>query len=195
MKKLIAPALLALLLAGCATATKMEGDQVVNHRMAVKVTEAWNKIALPGSNEPFDMWTQEGVTLDHLRLWAGLKPGQPLITKPYLPGGQTAPRVPTFADGMAPDQLVNLFELLYSIDGSRVSMARIEPASFAGEKGLRFEFTVARKSDDLQLRGVGWLAVKNGELFAATFVAPRLNFYPRLAPKAEAIVASARIRG
>jgi hypothetical protein len=32
------------------------------------------------------------------------------------------------------------------------------------------------------------------ELYAATFVAPRLSFYQRLLPMAEAVVQSARIR-
>ena len=35
---------------------------------------------------------------------------------------------------------------------------------------------------------------KGDELYAATFVAPRLAFYPRLLPQAQQVVASARIR-
>lgn len=194
MKKLLV-LVLAAMLAACAGITKVEGDQVVNGRLAVKLPDAWNKIAFAGDRQPYDLWTQEGITLDHLRLWAAVKPGEALMTKPHVPAGKTAPRLPTYADGMAPDQLVNLFEVLYSADGSLVTMTRVEPAPFAGEKGVRFEFTVARKSDDVQMRGVGWVAVRKGELFAATFVAPRLAFFPRLLPKAEGVVASAQIKG
>jgi hypothetical protein len=39
------------------------------------------------------------------------------------------------------------------------------------------------------------VSVRKNELFAATFVAPRLAFYPRLLPKAEAVVRSAEIKG
>jgi hypothetical protein len=73
-------------------------------------------------------------------------------------------------------------------------MTRIEPGQFAGEKGLRFEFSVARKRDDVQLLGVGWVVVRNQELFAATFVAPKLAFFPRLMPMAEAVVKTARVK-
>jgi hypothetical protein len=195
MKKILA-IVLAALVAGCAGVVKVEGDQVVNNRMSVKLPDAWNKFSAPGTAQPFDSWTQEGMTLDHLRLWAGIKPGQALIMKPpSSPSQQTAPRIPTYTQGMAPDQLVSLFETMYAIDGSHVTMSRVEPTVFAGEKGVRFEFAVVRKGDDVQLKGVGWVAVRKDELFAATFVAPRLAFFPRLLPKAEGVVNSAVIRG
>jgi hypothetical protein len=186
--------LFALLLAACSSIVKVEGDQVVNNRMAVKLTDAWNKIPV---KQPFDAWTQEGIPLDHLRFWAAVKPGEAMITVApgMLAAGQKAARVPTFAAGLAPDQLVNLFEVLYSVDGSIVKVTKVGPGLFAGEKGIRFEFAVTRKSDDVQLLGTGWVSVRNNELFAATFVAPRLAFYPRLLPKAEQVVATAHIKG
>jgi hypothetical protein len=196
MKKLAVLVLLAAFLTACTSIVKVEGDQVVNNRMTVKVTEAWNKVSLAGDQQPYDMWTQEGITLDHLRMWAAIKSGQPMMTAPRssVPAGRTAPRVPTFVSGMAADQLINLFEVMYSADGSIVKMTRIEPGQFAGEKGLRFEFSVARKRDDVQLLGVGWVVVRNQELFAATFVAPKLAFFPRLMPMAEAVVKTARVK-
>lgn len=196
MKKLVIVLLVALL-AGCAAVVKVEGDQVVNNRLSVKLPEAWNKLNQYGAQQPYETWTQEGAALDQLRFWAGVQPGQALMTLPpaSVPAGQKAPRVPTFAAGMTPDQLVSLFELMYSADGSRFKATRVETGTFAGEKGVRFEFTLARKRDDLQLNGTGWVAVRNNELFAATFVAPQLAYWRKLAPKAEAVVASARIKG
>lgn len=194
--KLLFVFVLAAFLAGCAGVVKVEGDQVVNGRMTVKVTEAWNKVSVAGNAQPFDVWTQEGLSLDHLRLWAAVKTGQSLITLPpgSTPAGQKAPRLPTYRAGMPPDELVGLFELMYSADGSIFSMSKVEPTRFAGESGVRFEFTVLRKRDDVPLRGVGWIAVNNNELFAASFVAPRLSFFPRLLPRAESIVETARIK-
>jgi hypothetical protein len=193
MKKLLAILIVALL-TGCAAVVKVEGDQVVNERMNVKLSEAWNKLANYGVKQPYEVWTQDGPSLDHLRFWAGIQSGQALMATPNVPSGQKAPRVPTYASGMAPDQLVNLFEILYSADGSMVKMTKVEPAPFAGEQGVRFEFTIARKRDDLELRGVGWMAVRKNELYAATFVAPRLAYFAKLLPKAESVVASARIK-
>ena len=201
MRKMLA-LLLALLLAACANVSRMHGEQVVNDRLAVHLTDAWNKVSDPWDVDPYDTWTQEGIPLDHLRLWGGVRPGQPLMTKPAVfSRAEDAKdrRVPTFRVGLPPERLVSLFEELYATAGT-VTVTRMEPAMFAGQKGERFEFTLARRSDDLDMQGVGWVAVRQDatwgeELYAATFVAPRLSFYQRLLPMAEAVVKSARIRG
>jgi hypothetical protein len=201
MKKVIA-LLLAVLLAACANVSRMDGEQVVNDRLAVHLTDAWNKVSDPWEVDPYDTWTQEGIPLDHLRLWGGVRPGQPLMTKPAVfsrAADAKDRRVPTFRVGLTPERLVSLFEELYATAGA-VTVTRMEPAMFAGQKGVRFEFTLARRSDDLDMQGVGWVAVRQDatwgeELYAATFVAPRLSFFQRLLPMAEAVVKSARIRG
>jgi hypothetical protein len=199
--RFLATLLLALTLAACSTVSKMEGDQVVNERLAVHVSSAWNKISDPWEGDPYDTWTQEGLPLDHLRFWGGVKPGQPLMTKPmlFLRDGEKAPRLPTFKVGLPTEKLVNLFEELYATAGT-VTVTKVEPTMFAGQKGVRFEFTLARRNDDLELRGVAWIAVKpdkeQGEqLYAASFVAPKTSFFPRLLPMAEAVVRTARIKG
>jgi hypothetical protein len=191
MKKLLA-LLLALVLAGCASVVKVEGEQTLNNKLAVKLPEAWNRLSYPG--QPYEVWTQEGASLDQLRMWAGLPAGKEIVTLPSAPMGQKAARVPTFTADMAPDQLVGLFEVMYAADGSQVKITRIEPASFAGASGVRFEFMVIAKRTDLQVRGMGWAAVRNNELYAATYHAPDLAFFKRLAPKAEAVVKTALIR-
>lgn len=183
---------LALLLAGCAVVVKVEGDQTLNNKMAVKLPEAWNRLNYPG--QPYEVWTQEGDSIDQLRFWAGVAAGKQIVTLPAAPMGQTAPRVPTFTGNMTPDELVSLFEIMYSADGSQVKVTKIEPGTFAGAKGVRFELLVTAKKTDLQVRGVGWAAVRNNELYAATYTAPDLAFFKRLAPKAEAVVKTAAIK-
>ena len=200
--KLLLSIVAALLLAACASVNRMEGDQLVNDRLLVHVTSAWNRIADPWEGDPYDTWTQEGLPLDHLRFWGGVRPGQPLMTKPMVflrNDDQKERRVPTFRAGLPPEKLVNLFEELYANAGA-VTITRVEPAVFAGLKGVRFEFTLERRRDDLSMRGVGWVAVRpdreyGEELYAATFVAPSASFFPRLLPKAEAVVKTARIKG
>lgn len=195
MKKIICAALIALLSA-CTSIVKVEGDQVVNGRLAVRVTEAWNKVSAPGNPQPYETWTQEGLPLDHLRLWAALRDGQSLVTPPKNAANTaTPPRLPTFTRGMQADALVQLFEILYSQDGSIVTMNKVEPATFAGEPGVHFEFSLTRKGDGVEMKGLGWASVRKDELYAASFVAPKKSFFPRLAPKAEGIIRTARIQG
>ncbi len=202
MRRVLAVLLLAVSLTACTTVHKMHGDQVVNERLAVHVSDAWNKVVDPWEGDPYDTWTQEGLTLDHLRFWGGVQPGQALMTKPMVfsraPDARE-PRVPTFRMGLTPEKLVSLFEELYATAGV-VTVTRVDPAVFAGQPGVRFEFTLERRRDDLTMRGVGWVAVRPSatvgeELYAATFVAPRASFFERLLPMAEAVVKTARIKG
>ena len=201
MKKLLVLLSCVAALSGCMSVARMQGDQAVNGKLVVHVSDAWNKIHDPGDIDPFDTWTREGLPLDHLRFWGGLKPGDTLMTRPmvYLRNeDQKRQRVPTFRAGLPPEKLVNLFEELYANSGA-VTVTRVDPVTFAGQKGVRFEFTLARRADYLTMRGVGWVAVKrdaaNGdELYAATFVAPKLAFFDRLLPSAEAVVKTARVK-
>jgi hypothetical protein len=64
-----------------------------------------------------------------------------------------------------------------------------------GEKGVHFAFSMTRKSDDVEMKGLGWQAVHQGKLFPASFVAPKKSFLPRLAPKAESVAKSAKVQG
>ena len=201
MMKSAVALLLALALAACTTIYRREGDELVGERLAVHVSQAWNKVSDPWNVDPYETWTQDGLPLDTLRLWGGLRPGQPLMTKDAVfsrAADARDPRVPTFQAGRGPEKLVSLFEELYATKGT-VNITRVEPALFAGHKGVRFEFTLARRADDLDMRGVGWFAVRSDptwgeELYAATFVAPKLAFFDRLLPMAEAVVKTARIQ-
>jgi hypothetical protein len=200
--KILLSLLLALLLAACTSISRMDGDQVVNERLSVHVSQAWNRVSDPWEVPPYDTWTQEGIPLDHLRIWGGIRPGQAIMVN-YPEYSREADarqrRVPRFRAGLTPEKLVSLFEEFYATAGT-VAITKVEPTVFAGQKGVRFEFTLARRRDDLNLRGVGWVAVRpdptyGEELYAATFVAPRLSFYQRLLPMAEEVVKTARIKG
>lgn len=201
MMQRLAIVVLALALAACANVSRMQGEQVVNERLALQVTDAWNKVSDPWDTDPYDTWTQEGIPLDHLRIWGGVRPGQPLMTRPAVfsrAADAKEPRVPTFQPGLRPEKLVSLFEQLYANAGT-VTITKLEPTVFAGQKGVRFEFTLDRRRDDLSMLGVGWVAVRpdpvwGEELYAATFVAPKLSFFGRLLPMAEAVVKTAHLR-
>ena len=199
--RVLATLLLALCLGACTIMTRVQGDEVVNDRLVVHVDQAWNEVHDPWSGELYDTWTQEGMPLDQLRLWGGVRPGQTLMNRVvhYSRGADSKdPRVPTFKPGLGPEMLVNLFEQLYENEGE-VQVTKIDRGNFAGMPGVRFEFTLDRRADDLVLKGVGWAAVRQGadggeELYAATFVAPQLAFFDRLLPHAEAVVDTARIK-
>lgn len=182
----------ALALAGCAAIQKVEvGEVTVKERLAVTVDTPWNQFASGmGDNTP--TWTKEGITIDALQFYVGIHDGALLAPQPKDQKG-VAPLV--FKSSMQAEQVVALFQSLKTLDGSAFTLEKIAPAEFVGAKGFRFEYTLTRKVDDVRLQGVGWGAIKNGELFLLNYAAPRLRFFGAYLPQAEAIARSARVKG
>jgi hypothetical protein len=100
-------------------------------------------------------------------------------------GRSKKPKMPVFKTGLRPDQWVGLLETVYASDGSLVTMDKVEPSTWAGTKAVRFEFSMTRKNDDLNFRGVGWATEQDQHFFqpssqrlACTFTSsccPKLN--------------------
>jgi hypothetical protein len=181
---------LALLLAACATKPMKvgPGEAVVADKVALRIDGAWNQ--LPTQMGPWTLWTHDGLALDELRFWTGLKDGEAIAS----PMGKDQ-RPLAFKASMQPHELVALFGSLHSRDGSAFTLDRLEPAEFVGAKGFRFQYTVVRKTDDVKLSGVGWGAVHNNQLYAMTFTAPRAGFFGRHEKGVEQIAKSARLKG
>ena len=192
MKQLLAAALLTLMLGACVSVSKVEGDRVVGERLNLHLTGAWNHINAPGLG-PAQTWTMEGIHVDQLLVYSGLKSSEAIHAQPHGGPGSKA-KVFTFRADMQPDEIAALFEGMLTRDGSSYKLAKLEPATFGGQKGFRFEYALIRKLDNVQLSGVGYGAVSRGELFALVYMAPRLGFFARHAPAVNAIASSARIR-
>jgi hypothetical protein len=95
---------------------------------------------------------------------------------------------------MQPDEIVTLFEGMLTRDGSRFRLLKLQPSAFGGGKGFRFDYALTRKVDNVQLSGVGYSTVSDGELFAMVYMAPRLAFFERHADGVEEIAKSARVK-
>jgi hypothetical protein len=188
MRSLLAVLVLAVL-SGCATVNKMEsGDQTVGERMTLHLEGAWNHVAVPGQG-PAQTWTMEGLPVDTLLIYSGLKDGEALHRPGY--GGQKSFN---FRASMQPHEIVGLYEGMLTIDGSQFQLGKLEPATFGGEKGFRFEYTLTRKVDGVTLSGIGYSTVSKGELFALLYQAPRLTFFARHKDRVEQIARSARVK-
>lgn len=179
-------------LAGCAQLSHVaSGDVTIKQRLVVTVDRPWNQFdRVAGDATP--TWTQEGINVDTLRFHVGLKDGDLIAPTPPEPKGQ---KPLAFRATMQPNEVVALFEAYYSRGGSSFTLDKVSPSTFIGQNGFMFEFSSIRKSDEVRLRGVGWGAVRNGELFVITYTAPRLAFFPRGVVSATAIAKSARVSG
>lgn len=182
--------LVLLALSGCVSIDKVEkGDRSVGDRLSVKIEGAWNHINAPGMG-PAQHWTMEGLLVDQLLLFSGIKDGQAV----HAPQPGTEKKTFSFRSSMQPDEIVAMFEGVMTRDGSRFSLVKMEPVTFGGRKGFRFDYTLTRKRDSVLLNGFGYGAVSKGELFAILYQAPRLHFYPMYSARADQISRSATIK-
>jgi hypothetical protein len=191
-RALVPALLLVVVLAGCAVVSKVEtGETLVRNRLAVQVTSPWNRFER-GQTDNTATWTVEGLYVDALQFYVGIKDGQ-LIAP--TPGDRKDVQPLVFKASMRPADVVALYQGLLTRDGSSFTLDRIEAAEFVASPGFRFEYSLVRKVDDVRLRGVAWGAVRNGELFLIHYSAPRLAFYSKHVAEVEAIARSARVKG
>jgi hypothetical protein len=84
---------------------------------------------------------------------------------------------------------------MYAIDGSAVTLDKVEPTNFGGQPGIRVEFSIVVRGSSLQLKGAAWAAEHKGQFYATSFVAPRLGIFPRYLPYVQDVAKSAVIKG
>jgi hypothetical protein len=181
---------LVILLSGCASTIKMveSGDRAVGERMFINIQGNWNHFDLPAL-KPAEVWTMEGLSIDELTLYAGIKDGEALNAK----GNPDQKKRTLFRGAMQTEEIITLFENKLTQDGSTFKLVKLEPYPFGGKKGFRFEYERIRRLDHVQQRGVGFGAIDNGELFALIYHAPRLTFFPRHQQRVEDIAKSVSI--
>jgi hypothetical protein len=185
-------AVVALVLSGCASVVKVEsGQQTIGERLTVHLDGAWNRISAPGLG-PAETWTMEGLPVDQLAIFSGLKDGEAIHPESHTAASKL--KSFQFRSGMQAEDIAALFEGALTRDGSRFKLVNLEPITFGGVKGVKFEYALTRKIDNVQLSGVGYVAVSRGELFAIVYSAPRLAFFSRHIAKVEQISRSARIK-
>jgi hypothetical protein len=75
MKKLLLLPL-SCLLAACVSAVKVDsGERAIGERLAFNIDGAWNQINAPGIG-PAQVWTMEGLPIDQLLVYSGIKDGE-----------------------------------------------------------------------------------------------------------------------
>jgi hypothetical protein len=191
MKRLLLLAFLATLLTSCGSVRKIESGAVtVGERLSIQIEGNWNHVDFPNI-KPAQIWTMEGVTIDELLIYAGIRDGQ--VMHPET-GIHAKRKSVAFRATMPLEEVVSMFEALLTRDDSTFKLTRVEPYPFAGRKGIRFEYERIRKSDNVVQSGMGYAAVDQGELFALIYQAPRLTFYPRHQARVAAMAKSVVLR-
>ena len=129
-----------------------------------------------------------------LLVYSGIKEGEEITANTVAGRPEAERKTIKFRAAMQPDEVVSMFEAMFTRDGSTFKLEKLEPASFGGVKGFRFEYTFTRKVDGAQLRGLGYGVVDRDTLFAMVYMAPRLTFFPRHQARVEQMASSAKLK-
>ena len=183
--------ILVLLLSACASVKKIEsGDHLVGERMSLKIEGLWNHLDYPW-DQPAQVWTMEGFTIDVLFIYSGIKNEERMHP---ANSSNVYKKDFVFRSSMQTEEIASLFEGVFSRDGSSFKLIKLEPYIFAGRKGFRFEYERTRKFDNVRQLGVAYGAVDRGELFALVYNAPRLTFFPRHKERVERMARSVSLK-
>lgn len=181
---------MVVLLASCANVTKIGPGKVsVNEKMVTQLDKAWNRIDVPGKGK-VEIWTADGLPLDRLTFYPAIGDGEALAELQDRKEKQQ----PRFHVGMPPHEIVELFEAVAAADGSTFRLDKLSPTPFAGGDGFRFDYSILRKQDEVELKGIAYGVVQHGKLFLMTFSAPKTHYFGKHLSSVESIAGSVQIR-
>lgn len=194
MRRLMITAAAVALLAAPAFAYKL-----VTHGIRVPVAKSlmtvappidWNRMqSRPGRNA--EAWTLDGMPLNEVTFYGGIAAGRTLfreVDKKNTP-------LPVFAATMAAPDVVQLFEASYRLAGgsSLFTIDAVEPATFADQRGFKFNYTFTLEGEEVKRLGEAAGAIVGGKLYMITYEAPAIHYYDRNLADYRALVASAQL--
>lgn len=190
MKRLIGILLCVLLGACVSPAFTLVGNGGTRVRDALEVQgdSSWNRFQPPLSPR-MEIWTRHGLGLDTVHFIAGLPDGRGIEGKEQTSEGQHR----VFRAGMSPEEVVGWVEHLLVGSGGSFTLERLEPATVDGVRGFRFDYTLVNRQEELERRGFGQGAIKDGKLYLLLFQAPKGRYFDRAQAQVRAMADSMKI--
>ena len=189
---------LALALSAIATGATAGNSLIVQNQalavaksaLPVKPAHDWNKMgARPGRNS--ETWTLDGDTLNDLTFYGGIEDGRTLFRQVDRRGKP----LPRFSATMLLTDIPSLLENSYrvALGTPLMTIGKVEPATLAGKKAVRFEYMFVRQGEDVRRRGEGYAVIMQGKLFMITFEAPVLYYFDAGIDNARQVIESATL--
>ena len=173
----------ALLLAGAATPARAHKliepgarQGIAKGAFSATPDSVWNRLS-EKEGKFQEIWTADGDRLNRLIFFGGIPSGEPLLKE----RNKKLDPLPRFAADMLLPDIPVLFERTYrTFYGTpTVDVGAMEPASFAGEEGIRFAYRYVDTADEVERRGEAFAVIRNRQLYMVTFEAPALFYFDR----------------
>lgn len=188
MRRFVVHLIACLALIGCAQFTLVEAErQQIGGVYSVDAQRTWNRL----KEDNAELWTADGLGLESLRFYAGLKEGQRLF-KPRV-GSSDEETLPKYHPGMAITEVMEfVVDSLERAGASQVEGHDLRPAAFGAAEGFRFELSFT-SSTGLRYAGAVIGAVVEDKLHLIVYSGTELYYFPRYRDDVERIFASIQI--
>jgi hypothetical protein len=184
-------ALLAALLAGCATGggpLVKTGPNPAGGRLTIDSEMEWTRFAAAR----YQLWTIDGPLLNRLYLVPRVREKEFI----FLGERQTKrrPDGAFYQRGLRADELRDLIlDGLRAVGAVNLEARDLRPANFSGRDGLRFEFSMANE-EGLKYQGMAAAFEHEKGLALAIFLAPSEFYYPRDEAKVAKMLGTLRLK-
>jgi len=163
-------------IAGNSLISPGERKKVAKSDLSITPTSEWNRLdERPGRRA--ESWTLDGDALNDVTFYGGIKPDKTLFDE-VDKRNQPLPRL---SATMLITDIPQLFESSYRIafGTSLMTIDSVEPAMFAGHKGVKFTYSFVRQGEDVHRRGEARAAMVKGSLYMITYEAPTLHYFDK----------------
>jgi hypothetical protein len=176
---------IAIGLVGCVGWTKVPAKQTkLAGGLSVTPENEWSSSKY-GSTYT---WTVHGPSLEAITVVSGLADGKSMARP-----ANYKDKMPLFRSSMAASEVAELaVESLLRIGYGRVELLGVQPETFAGRPGFRFELELADERG-LEKSGFGAGAVVDGKLYLVLYRAPKLYYFDKYKPGVEKLIATAQL--
>ena len=190
MRRLLALALVALALGGCANGyTLVSGERTkVGNALSVAPDGAWNK-QTQGHTE---VWTLDGPAVQQVRFMVGIEDGEQIAPQTPAQSSNSETQAPKFHANMTPFEVAELVTAtLAQANVTNMATKGLKPAKFGTDEGFSFELSYT-SSSGLECLGYAVGRIKDKKLYLVLYIAPKLYFFERDRARVEHMIASLR---
>ena len=163
---------------------------VADSDVVVTPSRDWNR--LDGKiGKRTESWTLDGEQLNDVTFFGGIKAGDPLVRE----RSKKREPLPKFTASTLLIEVPELLEGTYRTykDLAAFQVLSVEPGPFLGSEGVHFTYQYT-DADQLTRKGEARAAIIDGQLFMATFDAPRLHYFERTVGDFRALADTATLR-
>jgi len=170
--------------------TRGQPVEVAKGKLSVTPGEDWNR----STSRPVkksEVWTLDGGPLNELYFVSGLAPGETL----FKDRDKKKNPLPRMGANMLLTDIPDFFEssTRIALQTSLFEVDRMEPTIFAGHPGIAFSFSYGIQQSPVVRKGIAAATLVDGQLYLISFIAPAIYYFDRDLPKAQAVIASAKL--